>query len=123
MALVRRGAATIDNSMGFHRIRVLLKPGSAPLSTMFRRVMIEYHLTVNPDGGPSFNDVDPNSIYATYIGALAASGITGGCGGGNFCPDSPVNESTDGGLHYEGARTLLASEELLDPLAESRGQS
>jgi hypothetical protein len=25
-----------------------------------------------------------------YIEALAASGITGGCGGGNFCPDSPV---------------------------------
>jgi hypothetical protein len=21
---------------------------------------------------------------------LAASGITGGCGGGNFCPDNPV---------------------------------
>ncbi len=25
-----------------------------------------------------------------FVEALAASGITGGCGGGNDCPDSPV---------------------------------
>jgi len=25
-----------------------------------------------------------------FVEALAASGITGGCGGGNFCPTNPV---------------------------------
>jgi hypothetical protein len=28
--------------------------------------------------------------YFQFIQALAASGITGGCGGGNYCPDNPV---------------------------------
>jgi hypothetical protein len=30
------------------------------------------------------------STFADWIEALAAEGITGGCGGGNFCPTSPV---------------------------------
>ena len=29
-------------------------------------------------------------IYFRAIEALAASGITGGCGNGNFCPSQPV---------------------------------
>jgi S-layer homology domain len=31
-----------------------------------------------------------NDFAFQYIEALAAAGITGGCGGGNFCPDSPL---------------------------------
>jgi hypothetical protein len=30
------------------------------------------------------------SQFADWIEALAAEGITGGCGGGSFCPASPV---------------------------------
>ncbi len=37
-----------------------------------------------------FNDVPDTDPGYQYIQALAASGITGGCGGGNFCPDNPV---------------------------------
>ena len=36
-----------------------------------------------------FGDVDCPSTYANWIEQLAAEGITGGCGGGNYCPDSP----------------------------------
>lgn len=39
---------------------------------------------------PTFNDVPTSDIGYPYIEALAASGITGGCGGGRFCPDNPV---------------------------------
>jgi hypothetical protein len=39
---------------------------------------------------PTFNDVPDTDFGYQYIEALAASGITGGCGGGNFCPDNPV---------------------------------
>lgn len=82
----------IDNSAGFFRIRVLLKPGSSPTSVMFRRAMFSYHLAVS-QSGPAFNDVPPTSPYYQFVNALAASGITSGCGGGNYCPDSPVTRA------------------------------
>ena len=37
-----------------------------------------------------FADVPCSSTFAPWIEAMAAEGITGGCGGGNFCPQSPV---------------------------------
>jgi hypothetical protein len=37
-----------------------------------------------------FGDVPCSSPFASWIEQLAAQGITGGCGGGNYCPDSPV---------------------------------
>jgi len=38
----------------------------------------------------TFPDVPCPSTFAAWIEALAAEGITGGCGGGNYCPQSPV---------------------------------
>jgi len=40
--------------------------------------------------GTVFADVPANAFAAAWIEALAAEGITGGCGGGNYCPASPV---------------------------------
>ena len=37
-----------------------------------------------------FPDVPCSSNFAPWIEAMAAEGITGGCGGGNFCPLNPV---------------------------------
>jgi hypothetical protein len=37
-----------------------------------------------------FADVTCPSTFADWIEALAAEGITGGCGGGNYCPTNPV---------------------------------
>jgi hypothetical protein len=37
-----------------------------------------------------FADVPCSSNFAPWIEAMAAEGITGGCGGGNFCPQNPV---------------------------------
>jgi hypothetical protein len=37
-----------------------------------------------------FGDVPCSSSFAPWIEAMAAEGITGGCGGGNFCPANPV---------------------------------
>jgi subtilisin-like proprotein convertase family protein len=39
---------------------------------------------------PVFGDVPCSHPFAAWINQLAALGITGGCGGGNFCPASPV---------------------------------
>ncbi len=52
-------------------------------------VEVRWHRTVSPPPATaSFNDVPLTDIGSQYIEALAASGITGGCGGGNYCPDA-----------------------------------
>jgi hypothetical protein len=43
-----------------------------------------------PPCSGTFADVPCPSTFANWIEALAAEGITGGCGGGNYCPQSPV---------------------------------
>jgi hypothetical protein len=40
--------------------------------------------------GSMFADVPQNYWAAAWIEQLAAEGITGGCGGGNYCPTTPV---------------------------------
>jgi uncharacterized repeat protein (TIGR01451 family) len=43
-----------------------------------------------PATGTVFGDVPADAFAADWIEQLAAEGITSGCGGGNFCPASPV---------------------------------
>ena len=43
-----------------------------------------------PATGTVFPDVPANAFAAAWIEALADEGITGGCGGGNYCPGNPV---------------------------------
>jgi hypothetical protein len=40
-----------------------------------------------------FPDVPCPSLFADWIEQLAAEGITGGCGSGNYCPDNPVTRA------------------------------
>ena len=44
----------------------------------------------DPPATPTFGDVPTSHPFYQFIEALAASGITGGCGSGNFCPDNPL---------------------------------
>jgi hypothetical protein len=55
----------------------------------------------------TFNDVPTGHWAFQYIEALNASGITSGCGGGSFCPDSQLSRAEMAiflakalGLHY-----------------------
>jgi hypothetical protein len=41
---------------------------------------------VPPDCAGMFADVACPSVFANWIEQLAAEQITGGCGGGNYCP-------------------------------------
>ncbi len=43
-----------------------------------------------PPCAGTFPDVACPSTFANWIEALAAEGITGGCGGGKYCPGNPV---------------------------------
>ena len=38
----------------------------------------------------TFSDVPPSDPFFQFIEALAAAGITGGCGDGKFCADAPL---------------------------------
>jgi hypothetical protein len=44
---------------------------------------------VPPAASGVFADVPVSNSYAPWIEALASEGITAGCGGANYCPDSP----------------------------------
>ncbi|HEX4439809.1 MAG TPA: S-layer homology domain-containing protein, partial [Thermoanaerobaculia bacterium] len=76
-------------------------------------VRVYYHLQVSPaPGTATFNDVPTNHPFFQFVEALAASGITAGCGGGNFCPDAPLTRgqmavflSKALGLHWPVAST------------------
>ncbi len=43
--------------------------------------------------GTLFLDVPSDAFAAAWIEQLAAEGITGGCGGGNYCPNQAVTRS------------------------------
>lgn len=47
-------------------------------------------LYLPPPATGVFADVPPSDPFAPWIEQLAAEGITGGCGAGNYCPNNPV---------------------------------
>jgi hypothetical protein len=60
-------------------------------STTIGAIRIRYQLQVSPaPGTATFNDVPTSDRAFQFIEALVASGITVGCGSGNYCPDAPL---------------------------------
>ena len=54
-------------------------------------VRILYQLQVSPPPpSATFNDVPSSDPGYQFVEALVQSGITAGCGSGNFCPDAPL---------------------------------
>ena len=71
-----------------NRMAILVTPSS---TVKINGLVIGYQLQVSPaPATATFNDVPTSDFAFQYIEALAASGITGGCGGGNYCPDTFV---------------------------------
>ena len=63
----------------------------SPEYEYFGYVEIWWRLTVSdPPPAPTFADVPVGDGAFPFIEALAASGITSGCGSGNYCPDAPL---------------------------------
>ncbi len=80
---------TIDNYNNHYGFEVFLN-NDGGLSE-FRRLLLYYHVQVSPaPGSATFNDVPTSDPAFQFIEALVASGITAGCGGGNYCPDAPL---------------------------------
>ncbi len=72
-------------------------------------VLVGYLLQVSPAPPvASFLDVPTDHPFFQFVEALAASGITAGCGGGNFCPDGAAHPRPDGGVSGQGPRPTVA---------------
>ena len=85
---------SVDAFTNYILLRVPMTVGSGGGSTKFRRAVVYYHLQVSPAPAvATFNDVPTDSPYFQFVEALSASGITAGCGGGNFCPDVPITRA------------------------------
>jgi hypothetical protein len=80
-------AMTINNADKFY----FLVAETAASQGAVIGMRVGYVLQVSPPPGTAtFNDVPTNHPFFQFVEALAASGITGGCGGGNYCPNSPL---------------------------------
>jgi hypothetical protein len=88
--IVAVGIPTMDGTIGFSGVRMTWKREVSPAP-----------LTA------TFGDVPVGSGLHKFVEALYAAGITGGCGGGNFCPQNTLTRgqmaiflATALGLHY-----------------------
>lgn len=60
-------------------------------NTTVGAVRVLYQLQVSPaPATATFDDVPTSDPGFQYVEALVDSGITAGCGNGNFCPDAPL---------------------------------
>jgi hypothetical protein len=65
--------------------------GAAGVTLALNSVRVGYKLQISPDPSTAtFADVPVGHPFHRFVEALVAAGITGGCGGGNYCPDAPV---------------------------------
>jgi hypothetical protein len=101
---------TVDNDPSGYTYSFLAIAGkSGAAVTGIYKVYIYYKLQVSPAPAvATFSDVPTSHWAYQYIEALAASGITGGCGAGAYCPGNTVTRAEMAvffakalGLHYE----------------------
>ncbi len=79
----------IDNSL--YRYVIVASNTTIDGSTAISQVILGYKLRVSPPpASATFGDVPTSHPFFQYVEALAASGITGGCGGGNYCPNAAL---------------------------------
>ena len=83
--------STFDDGSGVahygHRLYVSMNSNTVGLGG----VRLIWHRQVSPaPGTATFNDVPTTDPTFPFVEALVSSGITAGCGGGNYCPDAPL---------------------------------
>lgn len=70
---------------------IVINPATTDSSIRFKGVRVFWHRQVSPaPGTATFGDVPTSHPFFQYIEALVDSGITAGCGGGNYCPNDPL---------------------------------
>lgn len=67
----------------------LVGPGDSTLRLYKARLQWRRQVSPAPPVA-TFTDVPVGHPQFPFVEALVSSGVTGGCGGGNFCPDQPL---------------------------------
>lgn len=81
----------VDNGPNGNLLVIRLATANTDGSDSIAGVVVAYQLQVSPAPAvATFPDVPTSDFGFQFVEALVASGITGGCGGGLYCPDSPV---------------------------------
>jgi hypothetical protein len=96
----------VDNGANSYNIELYMN--STDNSIVFLSARVGYTLQVSPAPAvATFTDVPTSHPFFRFVEALAAAGITGGCGSGLYCPDNPVTRgqmavflSISLGLHF-----------------------
>ena len=91
-----------------HELVLDVENAPNPNYQYFGWVEVHWRRTVSPPpANPTFADVPTSDPFFQFIEALAAAGITAGCGNGNFCPDQPITRKQEAafiakalGLHW-----------------------
>ena len=99
---------TVSNSSNMYAGECYFSGGTS--ATRLRGLRVFTQLQVSPPPGTAtFTDVPTGHWAFQYVEALAASGITAGCGGSSFCPDAAVSRAQLAvflakalGLHWPG---------------------
>jgi len=102
-------AFLVNHEDNVYTVQVCLKGGTISNQQSFKAARIYYRLQVSPaPASATFADVPTGHWAFQHIEALAASSITAGCGGGNYCPTSPLTRAEMAvflakalGLHWE----------------------
>jgi S-layer homology domain len=85
---------TVNNKACAYVLEVRFGSGNgcpADEALQARKFAIQWKRQVSPaPATATFNDVATGHPFFQFVEALAKSGITGGCGGGSFCPDAPL---------------------------------
>jgi len=80
---------TVDNVGFLNYLQIYFSEATPNLVLVSARV--GYKLQVStPPNIPTFTDVQTTHPFYQYIEAIAAAGITAGCGNGAFCPDAAL---------------------------------
>ena len=87
------GRSSRHSRPGNHDRSFILDVEQAPSADLqyFGYVEVWWRRAVSdPPATPTFGDVPASHPFYQFIEAFAKSGVTGGCGAGNFCPDTPL---------------------------------
>jgi hypothetical protein len=98
---------TIDNRNASYTLYVNWG-GNPTNETRVAALRVFYRLQVSAPSGVTFpNDVPVSHPFYRFVEAMAAAGLTGGCGPGSYCPDAPLTRgemavflSVALGLHF-----------------------
>ena len=84
----------VDVASCSYTVRVQFNPGPVACkgdALQLQKVQVSWVRDVAPaPETPTFTDVPAGHPFFQYVEALVASGVTGGCGNGQYCPDAPL---------------------------------